>query len=225
MPQNDKIAAYWYRKATLNNYYLAAAKLARMYEYGKGVRRDIKKALELYQKSRQLEPGGPEWVGQGIARLQAKLQCANEAETTLFSNEILCASREDFHLAIIRAGGILEQTSANRLLDRYDSHKLLANSSELEVAYTPEGEFALARYKFPGYGDAHAVSQVKSMIQNRYGLPDIVRGSPRRGRKVSYVWKLKDGIRVSVTRGWPDTTIYMSFVNPAAYAKLSKQLP
>lgn len=223
VPQDYNQAAYWYKQAALNEYYLGFAELARMYEKGKGVRPNSKRALDFYRKALQLEPSAPTWVKESIARLNEKQQCVDKAKTTLFSNEILCASREDFRLAIEKAGGKPSGKSQKYWLDKYDSVELISGSSELRVSYTKAGELALAQYIFPSYNDPHQISKIRAMVQNRYGMPDIASGRLRNG-KVRYVWKMEDGVRLIVSRGWPDTTSYMSFKNPSAYKKLESEI-
>ncbi len=221
--QDFEQALYWYREAAFNDYYLGLARLARMYELGRGVNRDLNIAVKLYQKSTDLEPSGPAWIGDAVARLNAKKQCALSAQTTLFSEEVLCVSREDLLQAIDRAGGVLTQARDSGWYDRYNSVNLLSNSSELIVGYTRAGEFALAQYTFPSESDPHQVSEIKAMVQNRYGLPTSVGGSPRHG-KVNYAWKTKDGIEIRVSRGWPNTTTYMVFRNPKVYSEMLAEI-
>lgn len=221
--QNLRQAFYWYQQSAKNGYYLGYAELGRMYEHGKSVRRDLDKAMEFYRHSIELQPGGPYWIKQAMRQLENKQQCVSSARTTLFSNEILCASRDDFRQAIAKAGGVPIRENDQFWYDKYKSHKILSNTSELQMGYTREGEFAQAQYIFPSSEDPQQVNRIKWMVQNRYGLPQHSSGSPRSG-KVKYVWKLEDGVEIKVMRGWPDTTTYLSYSNPEAFEKMFSEI-
>ncbi len=60
------------------------------------------------------------------------------------------------------------------------------------------------------------------MVSSKYGKPVTSNGKPSLG-PVTYTWKLKDGIRIEVARDWPDTTVYLSFINPENFAAMNAE--
>jgi hypothetical protein len=108
--------------------------------------------------------------------------------------------------------------------DSYDSSSLLEGSSELLIGYEIEhGKFARAQYKFDAIVNAGKVMEVRDMVVGKYGKPSGKSGNPSVG-EVKYTWKLKDGIQVEVSRGWPDTTVYLAYIHPANFAKMEREM-
>jgi len=221
--RNNKEAFYWYQQAAINGYYLGFAELGRLYEQGRGAKRDLKKALELYTKALKLQPGAPRWVQTAKNSLAEKIACTSKAKTTLFSNEILCASREDFRQAVLDAGAKPIREDSNFWYDIYASQNVFSASEKLQMGYTKAGEFAQAIYVFPSSKDVRQVNRIRWMVQNRYGVPDNEQGSIKSGH-VKYLWNLQDGVEIKVYRGWPDTTTYLSYSNPESYKKMFAEI-
>jgi hypothetical protein len=38
------------------------------------------------------------------------------------------------------------------------------------------------------------------------------------------VWNLSDGVKLAVSRGWPDTTVFMSYKVPHVYKQMQVEL-
>jgi len=211
--QDDKQAVNWYRKAAEQGNAIAQGNLAFMYENGRGVTKDYKQALAFYKKS------NTKWSKKKYAALKKRSDCT----TKLFGVSVKCANRDGLMAAIKKAGATVKREDKQKWGDIYNTKSLLKGSSELEVVYTVDDYFAKATYTFPSHMDKNQITNVRSFVSNKYGEPDYLNGKVSLGR-VTYKWYLEDGIELKVSRGWPNTTTYLSFIYPQNYqAMLNEQ--
>lgn len=129
--------------------------------------------------------------------------------------------------AMKEAGVKVKVEDKNKWSDIYFTSNILKGTSELTVSYTVDDYFSKAKYIFPAKQmDLLLVSNVKDMIASKYGEPSQSIGKPNLG-KVTYKWKLQDGINIEVFRGWPNTTTYLAFIYPennkAMLAEMERQ--
>jgi hypothetical protein len=61
------------------------------------------------------------------------------------------------------------------------------------------------------------------MVASKYGQPSSSTGKASLGA-ASFIWDLEDGIELKVSRGWPDTTTYLTFTEPKTNEKLQTRL-
>ena len=178
-----------------------------MYEKGRGVKKDLNKALALYKKS------NTKWSKKKYVALDKIMNCDKKAKTQLFNVNLKCANRNTLMAAVKQAGANVKREDKGKWGDKYFTSKILKGSSELSIDYTVDDFFAQAKYTFPSRMDAAQVSKIKSFVANKYGKPDTTKGNTSVG-EVKYQWKLEDGIELNVSRGWPDTTTYLTYVYP-----------
>lgn len=126
--------------------------------------------------------------------------------------------------ALKKAGGIVKKEDLNSWGDTYYSSSLLKDSSELFVSYTADDKgFALAQYTFPSSFDSSQVLRIRDMVASKYGSPARSSGNASLGN-VSFTWNLKDGIELKVSRGWPDTTTYLTYKHIKNYAEQQAEM-
>ncbi|HCU67625.1 MAG TPA: hypothetical protein DF774_17900 [Rheinheimera sp.] len=203
-------AVEWYQKAAAQGIASAQNALGGMYELGLGVKQDDSKAIDWYQKA----------AAQGDASAKKQLlhlsrigTCTKSAKTELFGVLIKCANRDQLREAVKQAGLGVKRENKNYWTDVYLSDKALKGSSELEIIYTAKDIFAKAQYTFPSHLDADQIVHVRDFVANKYGNPTTSTGNTTLG-DASFEWRLVDGIILTVSRGWPDTTTYLSFTHP-----------
>ena len=141
----------------------------------------------------------------------------------LFGVKLKGATRNQLQQAL-KAGG-MKPTSVgdNAWTDTYDSSGVLQGSSEFHIGYVRKtGTFAIARYTFNGFMDTGLVTKVARMVASKYGPPSVHQGNDSLG-EVTYRWNLPEGMAIRVERGWPDTTTYLNFDDPAAIAAMTAE--
>jgi TPR repeat protein len=214
--QDDAQAVAWYQKAANQGDADAQGGLGFMYANGRGVKKDLTKALALYKKSNTM------WSRKKYVTLDKIMNCDKKAKTQLFNVNLKCANRNTLMAAAKQAGATVKLEDKGKWGDKYLTSKILKGSSELSIDYTVDGFFAQAKYTFPSRMDAAQASKVKSFVANKYGKPDTTKGNTSVG-KVKYQWKLEDGIELNVSRGWPDTTTYLTYVYPENFQAMKTE--
>jgi|GEM_PF-880688 len=209
-------AAQHYQKSSQLDYNLAHARLAYLYENGLGVARDLQRALTLYQQSTQA------WANARFNLLKKQLSCFDSATTQLFSVPIACANRELLRKQIKTENITVIDEDDNNRSDTYFTGAVIPGSSELQLTYTKEDRFVSARYTFVGRSNPQLIDQVKSELAQKHGEPDHQTGTINQG-KASFQWLLDDGIELTVTREWPDTTTFVIYSLPEHQAALERQ--
>lgn len=208
--QNSAEALKWYRLAADQGDSDAQFVLGLRYEFGQGVKQDDTEALKWYRLAAdQGDAESQRRVGQLIERSN----CSKQATTKLFGVALKCASRDDLRLAVKDAGATVKVEDKNKWGDSYFSETVLKGSSELNITFTVDDFFAKAAYTFPSRMNAGQIIEIKDFVSNKYGAPDATYGNTSVG-DASFEWRLDDGIEITVSRGWPDTTTYLSFVHP-----------
>lgn len=218
LSKDEVQAVQWYRKAAEQGDADAQFNLGLMYANGLGVTKDLEKAQQLYTLSAKQ---GNEPAKNNLADLQQKLPCLHKASTLLFGEALNCTDKTALRLASKQAGANETREDDGYWYDLYDSSALLEGTSKLSIAYSND-KFAEAVYQFDSSMDTHKVVEVRNMVVSKYGKPATSEGNPSLG-PVSYIWKLKDGIRLVVQRDWPDTTVYLKYIHPANYAAMEAE--
>lgn len=203
----------------------AWADLGWMSEHGMGESRDLDKALALYKQA------GTDWAKKRAQRLQLRQQCSATAITELLGIKLACTDRDTLRLAVVLAGGEKPQPataadSSGDWRDIYQSGAVFQGTSELTLAWSGSDNLAYARYTFPSPDPTQGpglAGRVKELVVQKYGAPMASEGMSNLG-PVSYSWTLPDGIELKVHRAWPDTTTFLTFVNPPYKAALEQRL-
>lgn len=149
--------------------------------------------------------------------------CAQTARTKVFDVLVKCARRAQLREAIKQTDGVPTREQDNYWCDLYNSSELLTGSSTLSVCYARDVEFALAMYKFPVFMDAGKVVEVRRMVQSKYGAATRSSGRADLG-PVVYMWRQPDGMVIVVSRGWPDTTVYLEFREPSKFSAMQAEI-
>lgn len=159
-----------------------------------------------------------------IVMLQA-VSMAHAAESlTLFGSPLKNATRTELRAAIAKAGLSPKRVDDGYFCDEYGVHGQLSDASALAVCYTEDNNrFAAATYTFPAFVDASKVKQVIQMVNGKYGRPSAVQGMYELGN-VKADWYRPGGMLIEVTRGWPDTTVFLTLEDRNAYAKMQAQM-
>jgi len=220
---DDKQAFGWYYKAAQQGDSMAQAKVGHAYQYGDGVAKDDKQAMLWYRKS---AAQGNNLAQDNLRLMQAEAdaaQCDKAATTLLFNTKIRCTNRDEFRQAVKSAGNVVKREDRDFWVDQYKSETVLDGSDEFSVGYTSAGAFAYAEYTIPSGMDTGKVVAVKEMVARKYGQPQKAHGNPDLG-EVQYSWKVKDGIEIFVSRGWPDTTVFLTYREPKNNAVMQDEI-
>lgn len=220
--QDASKAVEWYQKAAVQGELSAQLRLGEFYVTDRYAMRDYAKAVEWYQMA---AAQGNISAERHVMELSETIQCSKSAKTKLFGILIKCVYREELKDSVTISGGkekilILNKNHRDNV-DIYDSATLLKGSSELEI-HTHKRRFVKARYTFPSHLDAEQLVRVRDFVANKYGNPTTSSGNPASG-KASFEWRLVDGIILSVSRGWPDTTTYLTFTYPENYQAMQAE--
>lgn len=162
----------------------------------------------------------PAHAQQNKAKATAK---ANAPTAELFGVPLRGAKRDALRAAFREGGLQATREEDNYWVDLYDASGVLEGASEFSAGYVhATNEFAFARYTFQGFMDLELVSKVATMVINKYGQPAKREGNTGLGG-VKYQWNLAQGIRLEVSRGWPDTTTYLTYTDTKTYAAMKAE--
>ena len=208
-------AAGWYRLAAEQGFVKAQSELGLWYDKGYGVKRDYSEAIKWY---RLAADQGDERSQTNLDILEDKVACEKKSKIQLFEEYLLCTSRYEMRTAIKKAGATPTREETNNFADLYDSRKVLAESKTLTIYYLND-EVAKAEYVFPSNLDSNQVVRIKNMVASKYGDPSSSSGNISLG-DASFTWQFQDGVEILVSRGWPNTTTYMSLIVPSVNKKM-----
>ena len=221
--QDYQQAVAWYRKAAEQGHASAQNNLGWMYQNGQGVTQDYQQAVAWYRKAAKQGNLHAQNNLKDVLAIMEMASCQEGASTKLFGVFIKCANRDVMMAAIKKAGAGVKSEDKNKWGDYYYTSKVLKGSSQLYMGYTVNDWFAYAQYTFPSRMDNQQVLKIKNMVASKYGEPDTASGNIGLG-KVVYQWQLKDGIKLKVSRGWPDTTTYMRYTYPKNYKAMQDEI-
>ncbi len=116
--------------------------------------------------------------------------------------------------AAFKSGGMSPlREKDNYWTDTYSPNGVLEGASSFEAGYVGKSnKFAYAEYKFNSFMDSAQVGKIASLARQKYGEPTSSQGNERVG-PVSYQWELPNDMIVKVSRGWPDTSTYLSYAD------------
>lgn len=142
----------------------------------------------------------------------------------LFGTLLKGATRDQLRTAF-KAGGLQpERVDDSYWIDLYKANGVLDEASSFKAGYTQANNtFAFAQYTFNAFMDTALVTRVAKLVSSKYGKADWQSGTPRLG-SVVYRWHLPQGMLIEVSRGWPDTTTYMTFTDPTNKRRLDAEI-
>jgi hypothetical protein len=108
-------------------------------------------------------------------------------------------------------------------VDTYNASGVLEGASEFLIGYvSATDKFAYAQYKFPAFMNEQMVAKVINMVATKYGKPSSMSGNISLG-PVTAKWQMSQAMSIEVSRGWPDTTTYLKFIDLSAYKVLQAE--
>lgn len=142
----------------------------------------------------------------------------------LFGVALKGATRDQLRQTFKQNGLRATREENNYWVDTYDAQGVLDGASDFQAGYVAAtGKFAYARYTFPGFMNTQLVGKVINMVTIKYGRPSSQSGSYGLG-EVTAKWNMGQGMQIEVSRGWPDTTTYLSFTDSAAYNQMLAEI-
>jgi len=71
--------------------------------------------------------------------------------------------------------------------------------------------------------DTQLVGKVINMVSTKYGRPSSQNGNYGLG-PVTARWSVEQGMQIEVSRGWPDTTTLLKFIDSSAYNQMRSEI-
>lgn len=216
--KNEEEAVKWWRKAAEQGSAKGMGAVGWYTALGLGVEKNLVEGERLLKLAVS--------KGDYISKLNLKVvqetrACLKKSSTVIFGETLNCTSKDELRNALKNGGLTAVREDNNYLYDLYDSSAALEGSRGLAVAYINE-KFAIADYNFNSGMDAAKVVEVRNMVSGKYGKPSSSIGDQSVG-EVTYTWQLKDGIKVEVSRGWPDTTVHLKYVHPVNFTAMKAE--
>lgn len=149
---------------------------------------------------------------------------AEQKALELFGVPLKGATRDQLREAFKQNGLRATREENNYWADTYNAQGVLDGASDFQAGYVAAtGKFAYARYTFPGFMNTQLVGKVINMVVTKYGRPSSENGSYGLG-EVTAKWNMGQGMQIEVSRGWPDTTTYLSFTDSGAYKQMLAEI-
>ncbi|MBU2880507.1 sel1 repeat family protein [Psychrosphaera sp. B3R10] len=218
--QNNEEAFKWYTNSANQGVIDAQYNLGLMYEQGIATPMDTQRALFWHTKAAEQ---GYLPSQQRLPFLQKMLETL-KTSLVLYGGTLASTTRKNLRQRLKSnfANPLREQD--NYWFDIYESSKLLKSTDRLFVGYSLQtDQVASLEYRFPSHNAPNYVLQIIELINDKYGLPFESKGDLNFG-EVKYSWKAKDTI-ITVTRYWPDTTVYLSYKIGDAYRQMVSEMP
>lgn len=219
VPKDHEEAVARFRKAAEKGHLGAMVNLGWAFAKGYGVKKNLLEAERLYKAAAERDD---ETARKRLDTLIAYKLCIKKAGTELFGEVLICTTQSDLRSAVKEEGAEVIREDDDSWYDEYDTTELLEGSTTLTIGYV-NAKFANAEYVFDPALDAGKVVTVRDMITSKYGKPAKAAGNPASG-PVTYSWKLRDGIKVTVSRGKGDTATRLEFSYPAASLKFKRMM-
>jgi hypothetical protein len=149
---------------------------------------------------------------------------ADQKPLELFGVSLKGATRDQLRQTFKQNGLRAKREDNNYWVDTYDAKGVLDGASDFQVGYVlATGNFAYAQYTFSGFMDTQLVGKVISMVATKYGRPASQSGNYGLG-EVSAKWNMGQGMFIEVSRGWPDTTTYLNYIDSSANKQMNVEI-
>lgn len=161
-----------------------------------------------------------------IATLTLPIVSATAATHTLelFGTPLKGAQRDHLRQVLKQGGMTATRENQNYWVDLYNSNGVLQGASKFEAGYVSKtNQFAYAQYTFAGFMDTGLVKKVIDLVTSKYGKPASRKGQYNLGT-VTATWTVGQNMKIEVSRGWPDTTTYLSFVDIGAHQAMQAEI-
>jgi len=160
----------------------------------------------------------------GALSLIHTVHAAEQKPLELFGVVVKGASRDQLRQAL-KANGVRATREENQYwVDVYDAKGVLDGATELQAGYVAaSSKFAFVQYTFEGFLDTDLVGKVINMVSSKYGRPSSQSGNYGLGPVLAR-WSLGQGMQIEVSRGWPDTTTYLRYLDLAANTQMQAEI-
>ena len=149
---------------------------------------------------------------------------ADQKQLELFGVTLKNATRDQLRQAFKQNGLKVTREDNNYWVDAYNAEGVLDGASKFQAGYvSASGKFAFAQYTFSGFMDTQLVGKVINMVSTKYGRPASQQGNYGLG-EVSAKWNMGQDMQVVVSRGWPDTTTFLEFVDLSARRQMNAEI-
>jgi len=140
----------------------------------------------------------------------------------LFGVPLKGATRDQLRQAFRQNG--MQPISESNYADVYDPRNVLEGASKLEVGFVKAtDQFAIAAYTFSAFMDTQLIRKVINMVSTKYGRPSSQSGDYALG-PVKALWNMGQDMKIEVSRGWPDTTTFLYYIDNAAFNKMKAEI-
>lgn len=187
-PESFQIAFELFTQGKAQNDGACIGALGTFYELGLVVKRDLDKALALFEEAASL---GVEWTQARIDRINKIIQSPK-----LFGEHLYGLNKARLQAALRTAG--VRHMGTNELADLYDAKSIFPDATTLTAAYSPYQPYNLAEmyYFFPKRGNmGQKKLQLAEMLAKRYGEPQprrVTIGSVEKKSIQLYEWRMDD---------------------------------
>ncbi|ASU39113.1 hypothetical protein hmeg3_13010 [Herbaspirillum sp. meg3] len=131
----------------------------------------------------------------------------------LFGMQLKGATRDQLRQTFKQNGVNPVREDDRYWVDNYNANGVLDGATEFSAGYvSATSKFAFAGYTFPSRMDTQQVGKIIDMVAAKYGRPTSRKGNYGLG-EVAAIWSIGQGMELRVTRGWPDTTTYLLYVD------------
>ena len=145
-------------------------------------------------------------------------------QVELFGVSLKNADRDQLRQVFKQNGMVPTREDNGYWVDTYDAQKVLEGASDFKTGYvSASNKFAFAEYTFSGFMDTGMVGKVIEMVTTKYGRPSSKSGSYGLG-PVTAKWSMGQGMQIEVSRGWPDTTTLLRFIDSAANKQMQAEI-
>lgn len=159
-----------------------------------------------------------------VALLLQPAQAAEPKSLELFGVTLKNAQRDHLRQAFKQNGLKATREDSSYWVDTYNAEGILDGATQFQAGYTSsDGKFAYAQYTFPGFMDTQLVGKVINMVATKYGRPSSQQGNYGLG-EVSAKWNLGQSMQIVVSRGWPDTTTYLQFIDSPSHRQMKSEI-
>ena len=146
----------------------------------------------------------------------------DNSDTTLFGVPLNSTTISIMREKVIENGG-KALDKPNLICQTFKSYTILEGTSTLTLYSTLDGELSGATYLFPSPVNPKKVSEVRQMVESKYGKPNLSKGKEILG-KVFHEWDLYDGIKIQIERSWPNTDVKLTYLVPEMNLKRNNEL-
>lgn len=160
----------------------------------------------------------------GLAFVCAQAWADTPKTLDLFGTTLKNATRDQLR-SVYKSNGLQStREDKNYWVDTYNAKGVLEGATEFNCGYvSATDKFAYAVYTFPTFMDERLVERVVNLVSTKYGRPSSMSGNYGLGPVVAK-WSLPQGMQIEVSRGWPDTTTYLKFIDVAANKAMETEM-